>query len=76
LDGIETKCSSYAQEIDFVIDADKIPAAANALVATGHFHRCADRNCLELKTDRCKRDDNVFFQGNYTLQTRLLSRWH
>ncbi|KAL3496466.1 hypothetical protein BJX62DRAFT_232575 [Aspergillus germanicus] len=48
------------KEIDFVIDADKIPAAANALVATGHFHRCADRNCLELKTDRCKSDDNSY----------------
>ncbi|KAJ0414694.1 hypothetical protein BJY00DRAFT_318533 [Aspergillus carlsbadensis] len=48
-------------EIDFVIDEDKIPAAATALVATGHFQRCADDNCLERTPDR--RDRSGMFPG-------------
>jgi hypothetical protein len=79
LDGIETKCSSYAQEIDFVIDADKILAAANALVATGHFHPCADHNCPELKTDRCKSDDNVagkLYPADVIAQQMALNNHH
>ncbi|KAL4802209.1 hypothetical protein BDV18DRAFT_164385 [Aspergillus unguis] len=46
------KCT---QEIDFVLPDNQIEAAANALVATGHFHRCTDRHCFERTGDRSLR---------------------
>ncbi|RDW63123.1 uncharacterized protein DSM5745_10234 [Aspergillus mulundensis] len=47
-------------EIDFVLPDDKIEAAANALAATGHFHRCTDLDCVEWTADRRPRD---YFQA-------------
>ncbi|KAJ0422361.1 hypothetical protein BJY00DRAFT_311082 [Aspergillus carlsbadensis] len=39
-------------EIDLVLDDDKIDGATNALVATGHFHRCTQLDCRERVVDR------------------------
>ncbi|KAL4901614.1 hypothetical protein BDW74DRAFT_181621 [Aspergillus multicolor] len=47
-------------EVDFVIPNNDIEAAASALAATGHFHRCTNPNCVEWTADRRPRD---YFQA-------------
>ncbi|KAL2842096.1 hypothetical protein BJX68DRAFT_270814 [Aspergillus pseudodeflectus] len=47
--------NNFTREIDFVIHNDKVDTAASELVATGHFHRCTDPNCLEPTENRCDR---------------------